>query len=251
MPMNVPISNFPSNPLVPVYGKKAIEQAINLAPNTVFARGTVLGQVGTASANDVQTLTIGGTPTGGTFPISGTNPLTGNAVAVTGLAFNASAAAVQTALTAATAFGTGNVTVTGSAGGPYTITFVGALASTPMAVLTTSATSLTGGTPTAAVVHTTTGRTAGTYAAYADANSDGTQVAKCLLKFACATDVNGNITYGATAVGGEWGQTQLSTPAYFAGYFRTADLVGLDAAGVADLGKLTTGSVTSGVLNVT
>lgn len=72
----------------------------------------------------VQVLTIVGSPTGGTFTITVAGQTT------TALAYNATAATVQTALQAfsggyagaptANPFG---LTVTGSAGGPYTITF--------------------------------------------------------------------------------------------------------------------------------
>lgn len=63
----------------------------------------------------VQTLTIDAT--GGTFTLAykGSAP-------TSAIAENASAATVQTALEGLTTIGTGNVTVTGSAGGPFTIT---------------------------------------------------------------------------------------------------------------------------------
>ncbi|MCU1640914.1 MAG: hypothetical protein JWN03_1189 [Nocardia sp.] len=77
------------------------------------------------------TVTIGGTPTGGTFP------LTFNGQTATGIAYNAAASAVQTALEALSTIGTGNVTVTGSAGGPYTV------AINRVGVLTSSGASLT------------------------------------------------------------------------------------------------------------
>ncbi|MGW4119889.1 hypothetical protein [Nocardia sp. NPDC004711] len=72
------------------------------------------------------TVTIGGSPTGGTFP------LTFNGQTASGIAYNATAAAVQTALEALSSIGAGNVTVTGSAGGPYTVTVnkIGVLSST-------------------------------------------------------------------------------------------------------------------------
>ena len=87
----------------------------------------------------VQVATITGTPTGGTFALSsGGNTAT--------LAYNAAAATVQTAIRAWSGIYS-TVTVTGSAGGPYTITF-------PLngAPITASGALLTGGTSPAAVV---------------------------------------------------------------------------------------------------
>jgi len=67
------------------------------------------------AGDTVQTVTINGTPTGGTFVLSsGGNSAT--------IAYNAAASTVQTAIQAWGGIYAG-VTVTGSAGGPYTITF--------------------------------------------------------------------------------------------------------------------------------
>jgi hypothetical protein len=67
------------------------------------------------AGDTVQTVTINGTPTGGTFVLSsGGNSAT--------IAYNAAAATVQTAIQAWGGIYSG-VTVSGSAGGPYTITF--------------------------------------------------------------------------------------------------------------------------------
>lgn len=90
-------------------------------------------------ANAVQTLTITGTPAGGTFTVSKDGQTTAP------VAYNASAATLQTALELLSTIGSGNVLVTGSAGGPYTITFQGSLANTTIAAMTASGTGLTGG----------------------------------------------------------------------------------------------------------
>jgi len=70
-------------------------------------------------ANEVQTLTPTGTPNGGTFK------LTFDGQQTTAIAWNATAAAVQAALEALSNIAPGDVTVSGSAGGPYTVTFGG------------------------------------------------------------------------------------------------------------------------------
>jgi hypothetical protein len=110
---------------------------------------TTAGEAGT---NDVQTLTVTGSPTGGTFTVSFGGQTT------SALAFNAAASVFQTAFQALSSVGAGNATVTGSNGGPYTVTFVGTLANTLQTNITTNASSLTGGTsPGVSVTHTTSG----------------------------------------------------------------------------------------------
>jgi hypothetical protein len=104
-----------------------------------------------AAQSAVQTVTIGGSPTGGTFT------LTYGGQTATGLAWNETAANVQTALRALSSINGANVTVAGSNGGPYTITFTGTLANVAVTAITGSAAGLTGGTPTLTVAWTTYG----------------------------------------------------------------------------------------------
>jgi hypothetical protein len=110
-----------------------------------------------AAVADVQTLTISGTPTGGTFTLV----FGGQTTAV--IPFNATAAQVQAALTALSSIGAGNVTCTGGPlpGSSVTITFAGTLAPGPQPVITVGSNSLTGAggtSPAPAVAHTTTGQ---------------------------------------------------------------------------------------------
>jgi hypothetical protein len=107
--------------------------------------------------NEVQVVTVNGTPDGGTFTISFNGYTTGD------LAHNAAASAVQTALRALTSIASTNVAVTGSNGGPYTVTFQGALAGTNVPKMTADGTDLTGGTsPTVTVSVTTQGESGDT-----------------------------------------------------------------------------------------
>lgn len=100
----------------------------------------------------VQTVTISGTPTGGTFTLTFAGATT------SAIAYNAASSAVQTALQALSTIGSGNALVTGSAGGPYTVTFAGDLAQTPVPLMTASGAALTGGSsPSVAVAQTTAG----------------------------------------------------------------------------------------------
>jgi hypothetical protein len=117
---------------------------------TVKLTHTTTGAVGAA----VETLSVSGTPTGGGFVLSFGGQNTGS------IPFNATAAQVQTALTALGSIGPGGVVCAGGAlpGTAVTITFAGALASGPQPLIAVSANTLTGGTtPAPSVVMTTPG----------------------------------------------------------------------------------------------
>lgn len=116
--------------------RKARDGSVFIGASTVPAITALTSGV---PANEIQTATITGTPTGGTFT------LTFNGRTTSAIAFNAAASAVQTALEALSSIGTGNVTVTGSPGGPYTVTFIGGLAATNVPAMTATS-ALTGGT---------------------------------------------------------------------------------------------------------
>jgi len=126
-------------------------------------RATVLGVTGSnlmewygaglgMRTNEVQSVAITGTPTGGTFTLTYDGQTTAT------IAFNAAASAVQTALEALSNIAPGDVTCGGGAlpGSPVTVTFGGSLADEDVAQMTGSAVGLTGGTSPAVVVTTTT-----------------------------------------------------------------------------------------------
>lgn len=104
--------------------------------------------VGTLAINDLQTITLIGTPTAGTFT------LTFQSETTVSIAYNATAATVQTALQSLGVIGVGNVSVAGSAGGPWVVTFIGNLADVAQPTLTAQS-ALTGGSIN--VTHTTVG----------------------------------------------------------------------------------------------
>ena len=93
-----------------------------------------------AVANEVKLLTMTGSPTGGTFTLTFDGETTGT------IAYNASAATVQTALEGLSNVNSGDVAVTGSASGPWTVTFAGRYAGINVPVFTANSGSLTGGT---------------------------------------------------------------------------------------------------------
>ncbi|WP_280319880.1 hypothetical protein [Nocardia wallacei] len=109
------------------------------------------------NANEAQTVTVTGSPTGGTFTLTYSGQTT------SAIAYNASASTVQTALAALSNIGAGNVAVTGSNGGPYTVTFQGTLGSKNVAQMTASGASLTGGTSPGVTVATSTAGVTGHY----------------------------------------------------------------------------------------
>ena len=100
--------------------------------------------------NEVQTISITGSPTGGTFT------LTYNSDTTAAIPYDATAAAVEAALQALASIGTGGVSVIGGSlpNTPLAVTFRGGLARTNVAQLT-STSSLTGGSN-PAINHATT-----------------------------------------------------------------------------------------------
>jgi hypothetical protein len=103
-----------------------------------------------AAVAEVQTVTITGTPTGGTFTLTYSGQTTA------GIAFNAAAAAVQSALEALSNIEPGDVVVGGGPGPgtPYTVTFLASLGN--VVQMSASGAGLTGGTAPAVAVTTTT-----------------------------------------------------------------------------------------------
>lgn len=97
-------------------------------------------------SSEVQTVTITGGPTGGTFT------LTFSAQTTAAIAYNAAASAVEAALNALSSLD--GATVSGSAGGPYTVAFPADMGN--VGQMTASAAGLTGGTAPAVNVATTT-----------------------------------------------------------------------------------------------
>lgn len=188
-----------------------------------YSRGQVLGLVKQAARNDVQTVTI--TATGGTFKLGMTGFWQTAAIA-----YNANAAAYQSALDAAA--GAGNFVVTGT--GPFVLTAANEYANRELPNIVADNAAATGGT--AAVAHTTLGSPGPYFAAYDDAAGDTRNVAKAVLWQDTKTDPAGNVI-------SEFGPRAglLTVPVVYRGEFPCSDLIGLDANGVADLGKIIDG----------
>lgn len=103
--------------------------------------------------NAVQQVSITGSPTGGTFT------LTYSAQTTAAIAYNATAAAVQTALQALSSIGSGNVSCTGGPlpGSAVNATFIGTLGLQSLSTMTHTDSFTGGSTPAAAVSTTTAG----------------------------------------------------------------------------------------------
>lgn len=103
--------------------------------------------------NEVQTVTITGTPTGGNFTLTFSGATTSN------IAYNAVAATVEAALVALSTIGAGNVSVTGGPGPgtPYVVTFKNQLGGRDLAQMTAAHTFTGGTTPTITVGTNTQG----------------------------------------------------------------------------------------------
>ena len=140
---------------VPLFANRAIERdgpfLRTLTGARVVADAGYTGDgVLSAGTAEVQTVTITGVPTGGTFTLTYSGQTTAP------IAYNATAAAVQTALLALSNVETGDLVVTGGPGPgtPYVVTFDAYLGN--VAQMTASGAGLTGGTAPAVGVATTT-----------------------------------------------------------------------------------------------
>ena len=225
----------------PIYSReRALNRPVTLPAGVTYSQGQVLGFIpGTGTAvNDVQTITPSGTVSGGTFRL-----LFGGKV-TSALAYNATAAQVKAALVLLPNIGAAaNLTVTGGGlnAAAFVITFIGDMAGKeqPSIVFISS---LTGVSPSAAVTHTTLGKPAGGYhAAYDAAAADGRQIAKCALQYPSATDTLGRVTFGDGVATPDNGEAERAAPAWFKGEYRCSDLIGLDTAAVASLGRIIEG----------
>lgn len=128
-----------------------------LQPGTVLAKitsGPDSGKVGpfqAAGTADVWTITPGGTWSGGTFTI------TVNGQTTTAIPYNASIATIQAAVQALSSVGSGNMTVGGGPQSTTATTYTSAGNLQGSVTITINVASVTGTSPTATPVHTTTG----------------------------------------------------------------------------------------------
>jgi len=147
-----------------ILADRAFTLARRFQASSTFLKGSPLGLT-TTGVSAVQTLTVTGTPTGGTFRLSF------RGIKTAAIAYNAAAATVQAALEAIVSVGAGNIVGSGGAlpGTAVILTFAGTLAlgPQPLVVFETADNLFTGGTlPTGSVASTTVGIAAGALKAW-------------------------------------------------------------------------------------
>jgi len=145
-------NTIPAQTIDGVAGQKMIQPGTALAKITSGPDAGKVGPFQAAGTAEVQRITPSGTWSGGTYTLSFNGQTTAP------IAFNANAATVQTAFSALTTVGTGNVTVSGGplSSGTMDFTFAGNLSGDQPA-LTINTTAVTGTTPSAAVSTPTPG----------------------------------------------------------------------------------------------
>lgn len=137
---------------IAVAGTSLLDGPITLTFQGDLAGTDVPLASGEGGTSEVQNVAIDETTMGGTFT------LTFGGQTTIAIAFNASAADVQSALEALSTIGADNVEVTGGPGpgSSWSVTFRGELAALPMSLLTGDGSSLTGGATTDVTVTETT-----------------------------------------------------------------------------------------------
>ncbi len=188
-------------------------------PNGYAPSGLVLAKADSglyvpyaASPSESQTVTITGTPTGGTWT------LTFDGATTSTIAYNATAAAVRSAIEQLPNVSPGDVVVSGGPGPgtPYVVAFGGQYTGTDVPAMTASGAGLTGGTSPAVGVGTTT--------AGGGTGVGGASVAEGFL-------------FNSTPMSST-GATRLGAPFHWRGVIRVGRLPansGLDAAARRDL----------------
>ena len=221
--------------------------AFGFSPSQTIARGTLIAQLASnglgvpyvaASTKEVQSVTITGTPTGGTFTLTTTR---GGVSSTTGaIAYNATAAAVQSALEALTNIGVGRVAVTGGPG-PGTAFTVTYDVNEDVPQLTATG-SLTGGSSPGVTIATTT---AGVPVA------DGSQIPVGILKYDIVVDASSNISFGPSgAVPDLTRGIERTAEVYYQGTFLQSDLTGLDANAIREMKARTIGVGASATVTI-
>jgi RHS repeat-associated protein len=126
-------------------------------PSTPPAASDTVLRTDTSYAGDnVQQVTLTGSPTGGTFT------LTFNGQTTSAIAYNASASSVQSAFQSLSSVGSGNALVASPTGSGWVIRFAGTLAGSVQASITGNGSGLTGGTnPAVSITVTSLGGDAG------------------------------------------------------------------------------------------
>lgn len=232
-----PTKTFEVDAIRPVRnGHLASRIAVRLPGGISYPKGQILSEVQVAARNEVQTLTFG-TGTGGSFKLLWPDgQITG------AIAFDAAAAAIQSAIQ--TVLGTGSVVVTGT--GPFVLTYSGTEYKNRELSLPQIVSAITGGTA-PSIAQTTHGSAGavGCYAAYSTGGANGRGTGRAILEMAVQTDMRGCVRdqHGST--------DEITAMAWVTGEFLATDasgnllLPGLDATNAAQLGAIVSGAAFS------
>jgi filamentous hemagglutinin family protein len=144
-------NTVPAQTIDGVAGQKILQPGTILAKITSGPDSGKVGPFQAAGTADVWTITPGGTWSGGTFTI------TVNGQTTPAIAYNASNATIQTAVQALSSVGSGNMTVGGGPQATAATTYTAAGNLQGSVTISISVASVTGTSPTATPVHTTTG----------------------------------------------------------------------------------------------
>lgn len=126
-----------------------IERTAGSGAVDVVVQAALTSGANSEGADEVQSITIDAT--GGTYT------LTFDGQTTAAIAFDATAQDVEDALVALSNINLGEVSVSGVDGGPYLVSFIGALGAQDVAEMTSNAAGLTGGGSTATVATVTAG----------------------------------------------------------------------------------------------
>lgn len=150
-----------NQPLTEV-GVEASYQAASInGDEAIAAEDLILHVKVGAAANESQLISFTGVPTGGTFKLEFDDGEVSNATANITYSAGLTAATIETALEALPNVEPADVTVTGSNGGPFTVTFAGQYAGQDIAMLIVLDEALTGGTTPHVVVTQSSGGVGG------------------------------------------------------------------------------------------
>ncbi|MBS1716460.1 MAG: hypothetical protein JSS72_01860 [Armatimonadetes bacterium] len=237
--MKQPSITYSGAKLDPLYPIDGASLAAPFAANLTVPMGTVVGQVSSANADEKQSLSLTGSPTGLGFT------LMFNGQSTSRLGFTATASQVQAALQALTTIGVGNVTCTG---GPInsssiTIEFTGDCGNNAQPLIVAIPSTFSEN-YTIAVSRIQAGVANSKWAPYVASNTDGTQIAKGILAIDVQTDQFGKNQYAGGL------HPMPSVPVYYAGCFHTTSLFGLDSGAVSQLGRLISGVLADGILKL-
>jgi hypothetical protein len=119
---------IPANTRIELVTPTELQLSKPASASTSGAALAVAAGPGNVPVNEVQTTTLGGAPTGGTFTLAFTSPNPGSTAITADIPYDAEAGEVEQALAALSNLGAGNLAVSGPAGGPWRIEFKGRFA---------------------------------------------------------------------------------------------------------------------------